>query len=52
VVVDKHVQRISILLDLTKHTYTVKIEQDIMKVVPRQDWTVFPHLLILHGRAT
>jgi endonuclease III len=28
----------------------VKIEQDLMKVVPEEDWTVFSHLLILHGR--
>lgn len=52
VVVDTHVQRISGLLGLTKHADPVKIEQDLMKIVPRQDWTVFPHLLILHGRAT
>ena len=52
VVVDTHVQRISGLLALTKHSDPVHIEEDLMKIVPRQDWTVFPHLLILHGRAT
>jgi len=52
VVVDTHVQRISGLLALTSHTDPVRIEEDLMKVVPRHEWTLFPHLLILHGRAT
>jgi endonuclease-3 len=51
VVVDTHVQRISGLLALTRQTDPVKIEQDLMAVVPRDDWTLFPHLLIHHGRA-
>ena len=51
VVVDTHVQRISQRLDLTKNTDPVKIEQDLMKLVPREEWTLFSHLLILHGRA-
>ena len=51
VVVDTHVQRISGLLALTRQSDPVKIEADLMKVVPRERWTVFPHLLILHGRA-
>ena len=51
VVVDTHVTRLSGLLGLTKHTDPVKIEQDLMKLVPREEWTLFSHLLILHGRA-
>ncbi|MFI5208015.1 MAG: endonuclease III [Gemmatimonadales bacterium] len=51
VVVDTHVARISALLKLTKQTDAVKIEQDLMKVVPREEWTMFPHLMIHHGRA-
>jgi len=51
VVVDTHVQRISARLDLTKHTDPVKIEQDLMKIVPQARWILFSHQLILHGRA-
>ncbi|HEY2806092.1 MAG TPA: endonuclease III [Gemmatimonadales bacterium] len=51
VVVDTHVTRLSGLLALTKHTDPVKIEQDLMKLVPREEWTLFSHLLILHGRS-
>lgn len=51
VVVDTHVARISKLLELTRHSDPVKIEQDLMRVVPRRRWTLFPHLLIHHGRA-
>lgn len=51
VVVDTHVQRISQLLALTKHEDPTHIEKDLMTLVPKQEWTVFPHLLILHGRA-
>ncbi len=51
IVVDTHVARISRLLGLTKETDPVKIEQDLMGVVPRRRWTLFPHLLIHHGRA-
>jgi len=50
VVVDTHVQRLSARLGLTKHTDPVKIEQDLMKLVPRQDWALFSHWLIWHGR--
>jgi endonuclease III len=50
VTVDTHVTRLSGLLKLTRHTDPVKIEQDLMKLVPREDWTVVSHLLILHGR--
>jgi len=51
VVVDTHVTRIARLLKLTRQKDAVKIEQDLMKVVPRKDWTLFPHLMIHHGRA-
>jgi len=51
VVVDTHVARIANLLGLTRETDPVKIEQDLMRVVPRSRWTLFPHLLIHHGRA-
>jgi endonuclease-3 len=51
VTVDTHVTRLAGLLRLTRHTDAVKIEQDLMKLVPRDDWTVVSHLLILHGRA-
>ena len=50
VVVDTHVGRLSQRLGLTKHTDPVKIEQDLMKLVPREEWTLFSHLLIMHGR--
>jgi endonuclease-3 len=52
IVVDTHVRRVSGRLGLTKNKDPVKIEQDLMKVVPEEDWTVFSHLLILHGRRT
>lgn len=52
IVVDTHVGRISGLLKLTKQTDPVKIERDLMELVPRKDWTIFSHLLILHGRKT
>ena len=51
VVVDTHVQRLTGLLGLTKQTDPVKIEQELMQIVPREDWTWFSHTLILHGRA-
>ncbi len=52
VVVDTHVARISGLLKLTTQTNPEKIERDLMELVPRKDWTIFSHLLILHGRKT
>jgi endonuclease-3 len=51
VVVDTHVQRIAARLDLTKHTEPVKIEQDLMKIIPQDHWILFSHQIILHGRA-
>ncbi|HEV8606018.1 MAG TPA: endonuclease III [Tepidisphaeraceae bacterium] len=50
VVVDTHVSRVAHRLALTKHTDPVKIEQDLMQIVPIEDWTLFSHLLIHHGR--
>jgi endonuclease-3 len=51
VVVDTHVTRLSNRLGLTSHeSDAVKIEQDLIAIVPREDWTVFSHLLIHHGR--
>jgi endonuclease-3 len=50
IVVDTHVRRVSNRLGLTAEQDPEKIEQDLMNVVPREDWTVFSHLLILHGR--
>jgi endonuclease III len=52
IVVDTHVRRVSGRLGLTQNRDPAKIEQDLIKVVPEQDWTVFSHLLILHGRRT
>jgi endonuclease-3 len=51
VVVDTHVTRVSFRLGLTRNSDAVKIEQDLMKVVPQEKWTLFSHLLIFHGRA-
>jgi endonuclease-3 len=51
IVVDTHVARIGKLLGLTRQTDPVKIELDLMKGVPKRRWTLFPHLLIHHGRA-
>ena len=51
VVVDTHVQRNALRLDLTKNTQPVKIEQDLMKIIPREKWFDFPLQLIYHGRA-
>ena len=51
VVVDTHVQRISRRLDLTKNDDPVKIEQDLMKIIPQERWILFSHQLIYHGRS-
>jgi endonuclease-3 len=50
VVVDTHVRRLSQRLGLTKQEDPVKIERDLQKLVPREFWGLFPHLLIWHGR--
>jgi endonuclease-3 len=52
IVVDTHVQRLSGLLKLSGEKTAEKIERDLMALVPRKDWTIFSHLLILHGRRT
>jgi endonuclease-3 len=51
VVVDTHVQRVSRRLDLTKNTDPVKIERDLMKIIPGNRWILFSHQIIHHGRA-
>jgi endonuclease-3 len=50
VVVDTHVQRLSQRLGLTKEQTSEKIEQELMRVVPQGDWTIFSHRTIQHGR--
>jgi endonuclease-3 len=50
VVVDTHVTRVSNRLGLTAQENAVKIESDLMPLVPQEDWTLFSHLLIFHGR--
>jgi endonuclease-3 len=50
IVVDTHVARLSERLGLTKQTDPVKIEQELMKLIPRKDWTNWSHWLIWHGR--
>jgi endonuclease-3 len=52
IVVDTHVTRVANRLALTDHaTDAVKIEKDLMQIVPQSEWTLFSHLLIHHGRA-
>ncbi len=51
VVVDTHVKRLAFRIGLTRQTDPGKIEQDLMKAVPREDWIWFAHALVLHGRA-
>jgi endonuclease III len=50
VVVDTHVTRISRRLELTKNTDPQKIEQDLMRIIPRDKWILFAHQIIWHGR--
>ena len=50
IAVDTHVKRLSQRLGLTKHDDPVKIEQDLMNIVPQAEWSHLSHLLILHGR--
>ena len=50
VVVDTHVKRITKLLGLTRNTDPKKVEVDLMKLLPREDWIDISHLLIWHGR--
>src|SRR5215212_9367549 len=50
IVVDTHVRRLSQRLGLTRQEDPVRIERDLIRLVPREDWGRFPHLLIWHGR--
>lgn len=50
IVVDTHVRRLAQRLGLTREEDPVKIERDLLRIVPRSDWGRFPHLLIWHGR--
>jgi endonuclease III len=50
IVVDTHVRRLSQRLGFTRQDDPVKIERDLIRLVPRRYWNVFPHLLIWHGR--
>lgn len=50
IVVDTHVQRVSRRLDLTKQTDPVRIEQDLMKIIPKDRWILFSHQIIHLGR--
>ena len=51
VIVDTHCTRLSRRLGFTKHEDAAKIEQDLMKIVPHEHWTMFSHYLVFHGRA-
>jgi endonuclease-3 len=50
ITVDTHVRRVSHRLGLTKHAIPEKIEQDLMKLIPKKEWTAFSHRMIFHGR--
>jgi endonuclease III len=52
VVVDTHVSRLSHRLDFTQEKTPEKIEVDLIELVPKKDWVIFPHLMIAHGRNT
>jgi endonuclease-3 len=52
IVVDTHVRRVSQRIGLTKNDDPVKIEFDLMKIVPKEEWTHFSNLLVWHGRKT
>lgn len=51
IVVDTHVQRIARRLDLTKETDPVKIERDLVRIIPKEKWILFSHQVIHHGRS-
>ena len=50
ITVDTHVGRVSRRLGLTKHTDAVKVERDLMELIPKKEWTMFSHRMIFHGR--
>jgi endonuclease-3 len=51
VVVDTHVTRLSHRLGFSEQKTAEKIERDLMAIVPKKDWVIFPHLMIAHGRS-
>jgi endonuclease-3 len=51
IAVDTHVKRLAFRLGLTKYDDPVKIEQDLLAITPKKEWSRFSHLLIFHGRA-
>ncbi len=50
IVVDTHVKRLSNRLGWTRHADPVKVEEDLVRLVPRERWTMLSHILIFHGR--
>jgi endonuclease-3 len=52
VVVDTHVMRLSHRLNFSQEKTAEKIELDLIEIVPKKDWVLFPHLMIFHGRRT
>lgn len=50
ITVDTHVGRLSQRMGLTKHDDPVKVERDLMEIIPTKDWTMFSHRMIFHGR--
>jgi endonuclease-3 len=50
IVVDTHVRRLAQRLGFTRQEDPVRIERDLQRLVPRERWGIFPHLLIWHGR--
>jgi endonuclease-3 len=50
ITVDTHVGRVSRRLGLTKHADAVKVERDLMELIPKKEWTMFSHRMIFHGR--
>lgn len=50
ITVDTHVGRLSRRIGLTNHTDPVKVEHDLMKLIPKKAWTIFSHRMIFHGR--
>ena len=52
VTVDTHVKRITNLMGLVKSENPIKIEKELMKIIPKKYWIVFSHYMVLHGRST
>jgi endonuclease-3 len=50
ITVDTHVTRLSRRMGLTRHADPVKIEHDLMRLIPMKEWTMFSHRMIFHGR--